>query len=561
MALAGNDGGAEHSFVFSDTDGRIDDPRRLERLRSTGLLTAHRRPALDAITHLAAELTGAESALVMLVDVDRQIAPSRYGPDGKHGDPYETPISRSMCQYVVMNDAPLIVGDARAHPVLSSHPAVREGSLVAYAGFPIHAPDGEVLGALCVLDVVPRTWTPSHLSGLKDLSTVVDTKVALRLSRREVALDHQRLLHVLDGAAHTLIVIADRDGVIRTVNHAAEAALGIVVDDVGTRTLTDVLGHQRPWRPEGDLDDAQDWIFLRDGRQEIFSVRVSTLYDADGVVDGYIVVGDDVSARRTAEDLLRDTVRKQAEAVDRLEALDAQRSTFVATASHELRTPVTSILGSAELLADGHYGELTLPQRGAVDRLVRNGRRLHHLIEDLLSWDRIGSDHHVLVRTEVDVRRLSERAWTSLREHLEGRDLTATLEVPDDVPDVPGDATQLERVLVNLLTNAIKFTPDGGAVRLSVWAEPDGVVFEVGDTGTGIAEDDHTAVFEPFFRTSDAHTNAIQGSGIGLSVVRRVVEAHGGRVSLTSAVGEGTSVRVTLPLRDRGQVDDPVRVA
>lgn len=543
----GHDAGTR-VFTFGDASERIEDPRRLERLRSTGLLTARRRPQLDSITHLAAEMTEAHSSRVSLVEVDRQVFPSVHRRDVEWDEPYETPISDSFCQYVVMNDAPLVVEDARTHPVLASHPAVLEGGVVAYAGFPVRAPDGEVLGALCVVDRVPRAWTPVQLSGLGDLATAVDTKIALRLSRRELHLDHARLMQVLDGAAGTLIVIADAEGVIRTMNRAAEDALGPVIDHVGTQALTDLVGAWGSLDLGTDLDDAQDWSIAQpDGEQLVFSVRVNKLDDPEGALAGYIVVGDDVSARRRTEDLLRDTVRKQAEAVARLEALEAQRSTFIATASHELRTPVTSILGFTELLADGECGDLTDLQHEMVGRVVRNGRRLEHLIEDLLALDRIGSGHLASARTDVQVHPLVEGAWGSLQGYLAGRRLTTSVTVPPDALTVHGDAIELERALLNLLTNAVKYTPDGGCVRLTVCRDTRGVVFEVGDTGRGIDEEDQPNVFEPFFRSKDAYANAVQGSGIGLAVVRRIVESHGGEVALTSVVGEGTRVRFTLP--------------
>jgi signal transduction histidine kinase len=419
--------------------------------------------------------------------------------------------------------------------------------VVAYAGFPVHAPSGEVLGALCVVDLVPRTWTSAHLSGLQHLATAVDTKIALRLSRREVHLDHERLMHVLDGAAHTLIIICDVAGVIRKMNRAAEAAFG-PVERVGTRTLSGLAGGERPWDHGGGLGEAQDWTLSPPyGEQSVFSVRVNALRDPEGEVVGYIVVADDVSARRRSEDLLRDTVGKQAEAVEHLEALEAQRSTFIETVSHELRTPVTSILGYTELLADGECGDLTPPQHDLVSRLVRNGRRLQHLIEDLLTLDRIESGEVGPDRTEVDVKLLAQQAWDGLQTHLAGRDLRTTMELAPDIAGVSGDQAQLGRALLNLLTNAVKFTPDGGAVRLSVWTDPRGVTFEVRDTGHGISQDDLDAVFEPFFRTRDAHLNAVPGSGIGLAVVRRIIEAHGGEIALDSVVGRGTEVRFTIP--------------
>ena len=534
-------------FTFIDVKGTLEDPRRRDLIRSTGLLTARHRPALDAITHLAADVTDAHAAIVSLVDADRQVFPSFHQPGSLEEAPTETPISHSFCKYVVMNDAPLVVEDARTHPVLASHPAVLEGLLVSYAGFPVHAPDGEVLGALCAIDMRPRTWSPTHLSGLQDLATSVDTKIALRLSRRERRLDHDRLMHVLDGASHTLILMTDREGVITDMNRAAVETLTPPRNDMATPTLFDLMADQAAQDDGLSLDQAHDWVLRQaDGDERIFSVRVSALRDAEGDLDGYVVVGDDVSARRQAEALLRDTVTKQAAAVARLEALEAERRTFIATASHELRTPVTSILGYTELLEDGHGGDLAPPQRKLVDRLMHSGRRLQHLIEDLLVWDRIGPGHREECGVDIDVEGLVDEVLESLRVHLTGRDLQLFVEMGPGTPPVTGDALQLERALLNLLTNAVKFTPDGGTVRLRVTHGRHGVSFEVSDTGHGICEADQRAVFEPFFRTREAHTHAVPGSGLGLAVVARIVEAHGGRVDLSSEAGKGTTVRFTL---------------
>lgn len=531
---------ARHAFVFHDLDEQIEDPQRLKVLRDTGLLSAWNRPALDAVTHLAAQMTGALASMVTLVEVDRQVFPSVQGLDGPPDEPDETSISHSLCKFVVMNDAPLVVSDARTHPVLADHPAVAGGKVVAYAGVPVHAPDGEVMGALCVIDQVARDWTPEHLSGLTDLARTVDTEIALRLSRRALHLDHERLTRVLEGTSHTLILVADVDGVIRTMNHAAEVALSAAADLLPPGSVSDAAGSRRPWEPAGGPDDAPEvTVQLPSGEQRTYAIRVSAVCDHEGELDGYVVVGEEVSTHRGAQDVPRDDL------VQRLRALDDQRSTFIATANHELRTPLTNILISSELLGDG-ADRLSDRQRGLIDVVVRNGRRLQQLVEDMLGFCQIQSSPES-DRSEVDVRRLVDQAWDHVQVQLGGRELITALDVPPDVPDVVGNLAQLDRVLCNLLINAINFTPDGGTVALTVESGSDGVTFEVRDTGRGIAEHDREAVFQPFFCTHDGRTDATQGAGIGLAVARRIVESHGSHVSLTSVLGEGTTMSFTLP--------------
>ena len=541
------------AFVFDDPAGRLTGRKRLERLRNTGLLQLRQLPGLDSLTRLAAHATDSPVAVVALVESVREVFPSYFGPESPVVESREMPISDSLDQYVVINDAPLVLGDARTHPVLHDHPAVQLG-LVAYAGYPLHDPEGVVLGALCVVDLVPREWTAQDLLMLGDLASAVETMIALRLSRRQTHVDHERLLHVLNGAANTMILIADADGVVTTMNRTAEELWGQAPSESGDSwTLDELAATAMPRGPELGQDNAQDWLLRQtDGRHRVISVRLSVLSDTAGEVDGYVIVGDDVSVRREAEQVLRDTVQQQAEAVQRLESLDAARTDFIATASHELRTPVTTILGFTELLADGEVGNLTAPQMNVVSRVNRNSHRLLYLVEDLLSLSRIDAAEVALVHTEVGVEALAHRVWDGLRTHLVGRTLKATLDIADDAGSVAGDAVQLERALLNLLTNAVKFTPDGGSVALSVQQGKDAAVFTVTDTGIGIAADEQTAVFEPFFRTQAAQMQAVPGSGVGLAVVRRIVEAHGGQVSLRSAPGKGTEVAITVSVRAEG---------
>lgn len=537
-------------FTFDDPTPTVLDAGRLRALRNTGLLALGRHPALDAITRLAARATDSPTALVSLVDAERQVFPSRHDWTDDLGDvATETPLALSFCKYVVANDAPLVVEDARVHPTLATSPGTLEGGEVAYAGVPLHDPCGHVLGALCVTDVVPRQWSEQHLEGLRDLATAAETKIALRLSTRETELDRERLMHVLDGAANTMVVIAAADGVITTMNEQAAELLGHEASAfVGSATLLDLAALADPTVPRAARGEAQDWtVATADDGPRVVSVRTSTLLDGVGDVEGYIVIGDDVSAHRQAEQVLRDTVSRQAEAVRRLEALEVARNDFIATASHELRTPVTSINGFTELLAEGIVGELTPPQRDLVARIGRNSRRLLHLIEDLLNLTRLDATVPD-VRTDVAVGPLALRAWESIQPELTARDLETALEVSAGDVVVQGDPVQLERALLNLLTNAVKFTPDGGTVALSVLPHEAGVMFEVADTGRGIAADEQAHVYEPFFRTRDTHEKAVPGSGVGLTVVKRVVDAHGGQVLLDSEVGRGTTVRVVLPV-------------
>ena len=177
---------ADAAFHFDDPEGRLTDPERLRRLAETGLVSLRHDCSLDRLTRLAAKVTGAEVALVSLVESSRQTFPSAHGLTAELEAARETPLSHSFCQYVVINDAPLVISDAREHPVLQHNRSVEDHGVIAYAGHPLHDPDGFVMGTLCLGEPKPRVWTEDELQILGDIAAAVETEIALRMQTREV---------------------------------------------------------------------------------------------------------------------------------------------------------------------------------------------------------------------------------------------------------------------------------------------------------------------------------------------------------------------------------------
>ena len=553
-------GDSDRPLSFEDHEGRLSDPQRLRRLLETGLLDLGSDPSLDRLTRLAATFTGVPVAAVSLVEECRQVYPGAYGLPADADSIRQAPLSHSFCKYVVINDAPLVVSDLREHPVLCLSPSIRDFGVIAYAGVPLHGPEGEVLGSLCLLARRVVDWTPEQLSTLQDVAHSVETNLALRLRNRDVEVVSARLHQAIDGAAHTGFIAADRDGTITIVNQAAEDLLGTSAGElVGKRNLDSLPSLFRHAEPTPLLQPTasgpaqrshREWTVENEsGAQRIVAVRLTVLRDARGEKDGYVLVGTDVTAQHQTQAALHDVIAKQADAVDRLLELDQARHDFIATASHELRTPVTSILGFTELLAEGTAGDLTPAQASLLDRVDRNGQRLLNLVEDLLHLSDLDAPSPAVhERAMLDATAPGVRAWTSLQPLLRGRHLKADLVVDDDLPSVYGDGDQLERALHHLLTNSVKFTPDGGSIKFSIVRVDDEVVFEVADTGVGIEEDERAALFDPFFRTRDTHVLATPGAGLGLAVVRGIVDAHGAEIDVTSHRHVGTTVRIRMPV-------------
>ena len=281
-----------------------------------------------------------------------------------------------------------------------------------------------------------------------------------------------------------------------------------------------------------------------DGADKVESEETFTLDDEEHtfLVVRYPVV--DGTGRRFAVGAIYVDISRQKNVEEELRELDRLKGEFVATVSHELRTPLTSISGYAELLltGDGDPG-----QRRMVEVIDRNSRRLLTLVEDLLTLSRVDSGEGHRMDGEVDIAELISAAHTVLRPSFEATGVLLAIEVPDQLPVVPGDRGQLERVLLNLLSNAIKFSEPGATVTLRVETLDDELRFSVRDTGMGIPVSEHAQLFTRFFRTAEARRRAIQGTGLGLAVVREIVERHHGEVGVCSALGEGTTMTFTLP--------------
>jgi two-component system, OmpR family, phosphate regulon sensor histidine kinase PhoR len=228
--------------------------------------------------------------------------------------------------------------------------------------------------------------------------------------------------------------------------------------------------------------------------------------------------------------------------------LDRATTDFVASVSHELRTPLTSIVGYVEILADEDAGPLNPEQRRLLAAVERNGQRLLALIDDLLVLSRIEAGTLRLARAPFDLAALVASARQAVLPGLAGRALAIEVDVPEALGPLEGDAGQLERVLLNLLSNAMKFSPEGSAITVRAWREGGQVHVAVADEGIGIPFEEQSRLFERFFRSSLARERSIQGTGLGLAISKGIVERHGGTIAVDSKPGKGSTFTITLPL-------------
>lgn len=252
-------------------------------------------------------------------------------------------------------------------------------------------------------------------------------------------------------------------------------------------------------------------------------------------------------------------ISSQQQVVKQLQQLDKAKTDFLATVNHELRTPLTSIMAYLDMIQESTEQPVSPEVHQMLDIVVRNTERLRVLIEDMLSVSRNGLDDSLMHLTPVRLGQTLDLVAAALRPLATLQNVTIAVEpVPED-PEILADEVQLQQVFTNLVSNAIKFTPSGGRIEVGSesHAAADGsrwATVSVADTGIGISSDEIDHVFTRFYRASNAMSGAIPGTGLGLAITKDIVSRHGGRIDVSSTLGSGTTVTVSLPLgTDRSQ--------
>lgn len=252
-----------------------------------------------------------------------------------------------------------------------------------------------------------------------------------------------------------------------------------------------------------------------------------------------LITGALVASRRETEEALR-------QSIDDLEELDRAKDEFIATVTHDLRSPLTSILGWAELLR-ARVDPDDEETRSALGSIIRSARIQSRLVDDLLEMSRVRMGKIEMRRERFDVVQLVEDVLRSFDLEADRQRLSLDRELPDHVVELEGDSQRIEQLLRNLISNAFKFTPGGGRVTVGVSNDSRSVMIIVSDTGSGIPEDLVPRVFERFAQASESREKG--GLGLGLAIVRHIAELHGGSVSVSSSgPGLGTTMRVELPV-------------
>jgi NtrC-family two-component system sensor histidine kinase KinB len=328
------------------------------------------------------------------------------------------------------------------------------------------------------------------------------------------------------------VIVTDGEGCVTKLNHAAEEIFGSEKENSGKHVgevsrdariagaVAEALASQRPVAGEG-LSSVLP--FAVDGLERAFRLRTTPMRDNGNHLLGAVTILEDITHLRE---------------IDRL------KSEFIATASHELRTPLTSVQMGVHLLLEGALGELTDSQNEVLQACRQDCERLDKLMRDLLDLSRIEAGESQPQLATVSARDLLTTAVKELRPQVEAKGLRLTVDAPIELPWVMVDRLQIERVVSNLVSNALRHTKQG-EIKISAEGRDNHVAVSVSDTGSGIPTEYLPHIFDKFVQVPDAPTG---GAGLGLTISKSIVEAHGGQISVQSALGRGTTFTFTLPV-------------
>jgi signal transduction histidine kinase len=383
--------------------------------------------------------------------------------------------------------------------------------------------------------------SPHPFGGLTFIYENVTDRLALERSCNTLTQVRRATLdNLFEGVA-----VYGSDGRLKLHNPAYLKIWGLSHDDVaGEPHIGKIVDKMRSF-----LDDGGEWAAVKQriiAEVTAHSAASGPLHRRDGsMLQVATVPLPDGNVLLTYLDVT-DTARVERALRERNEALETAgrlKSEFIANVSHELRTPLNAVIGFAEILTNRYFGPLNPRQLDYSHNILESGRLLMRLINDILDLATIEAGYMVLETVRIEVFAMLQAVLLLTRERARSCDLELDLRCPPEIGFIDGDERRLKQALFNLISNAVKFTPPGGAIRVEAVRRDEVLMLTVADTGVGIAPADHVRVFEKFERGVRQ-----SGAGLGLSLVKSLIELHGGTVVIESAAGPGTRITCRLPV-------------
>jgi PAS domain S-box-containing protein len=490
--------------------------------------------AFEEVAKEAPELLRAEAAALRVLDDDELVVRAASGTSAAGVVGTRSSSAAGVAGIVAQSRAPLAVGDSSENPRFGREDTLLRGGLVSVVAVPMFAHGGGLSGVLAVYDRRARVWREDETQALAALAATASAASSSADLYARVAEEKERSEAILANIADGIVAV-DRDGAIVLWNTTAEEITGVPAEEALGRRVADVL--QRELEGGGDeLPRERQVAFFRGGKEVWLSLTEAVMLDAAGAVAGRIFAFRDVSSERV---------------------VDQMKSDFVATVSHGLRTPLTSIYGFAETLLRADVEFSDVERSTFLAYIGSESQRLINIVDDLLNVARLETGTLGLNVDRTDLGEIVSETLGRFNERLNG-DFTLDVEVPRNAVFVRADREKLAQILMNLVDNAVKFSPDGGRIAVSARRRSDTAEIRVADEGIGIARADQQRIFTKFYRAEDAARHSPQGTGLGLFLARGLLAAMGGRIWVESEEGEGSTFVFELPVAKEGP-SEPAR--
>ncbi len=422
---------------------------------------------------------------------------------------------------------------------------------------PLRNLSGEIVGITCVATDITRVKQAED--EIRRLNEILERRAYESETR------YQKIVELSEEG----IWVIDSDAKTTYVNQALTKKLGYTESEMLGRPISDFISEVGQKKccslidlgSQNKVEKCELKLKTSSGEDLWTYMSASPALDENGKMLWSCVLVYDISDRKRAEEQLRQSSESISLANAELARATRLKDEFLAGMSHELRTPLNAILGLSEALQEEVYGELTHKQRKSLVTIEQSGRHLLELINEILDLSKIESGKMELQIAPVSLESLCESSLTLVKQQAHQKNINLNSKIADSESlgrstsrlwDIEADERRIRQVLVNLLSNAVKFTPEGGEVWLEVEADSESEIlqFSVSDTGIGIAKENLDKLFKPFVQLDSSLSRRYAGTGLGLALVRRLVELHGGSVSVESELGKGSRFTVTLPWKD-----------
>ena len=404
------------------------------------------------------------------------------------------------------------------------------------------------------IDVQLRSFVTENSKQRQLTFLVRDISTRVSISR-ELASSQQLMSSIVAGVGDAIIA-TDKDGLLTLFNRGAEDTFGYSAEEIIGKHLDTLIPEEHRGEHSSYMMDFDAGAIdtrgmgtrgaisgLRQGG-EIFPAEATIIKIGEGEQQTFAAVVRDVSERIKVQTQLQ-------KAKEMAEIASQMKSSFLANMSHELRTPLNAIIGFSEFITEEHLGPIAHPKyREYIGDILDSGRHLLTIVNDILDLSRVEAGEIQLNETVVCVRQSILSAYRFVKRQAKVKNISLDANLHDDLPYLFADERLVKQVLINLATNAVKFTPDGGSIKAEI-RYPDGengLSIVISDTGIGIPKDDLERVIKPFEQCESSYSKTIEGTGLGLSLAGSLMNLHGGDLSIVSEVGHGTSVVLRFPV-------------